>query len=118
MNPKWVVVHWLSIALAVLAWGALGVGVVSVIVSLVDSRMIRASDALLGLGVAAVRFVLLFSASQAFKLGLDIDASLASIGNRLNQLAISVGDLSAQQRKTSEQVRMVGSVVYEATRDE
>ena len=31
MNPKWVVVHWLSIALAVLAWGALGVGVVSVI---------------------------------------------------------------------------------------
>jgi hypothetical protein len=78
--------------------GKKGIGFVGAVAILIDG---------------ALRFLTLLGASQAIKLWLQMDASISGLSMRLGDITGAMTELRMQQVKTIEQVRMIGTIVYE-----
>lgn len=79
----------------------------------IDKRGIGFAGAFAIVFDAALRFLTLMGASQAIKLWLHLEQAIDGLARRLGDIIIATTDLKAGIVKTNEDVRKVGSIVYE-----
>ncbi|MBL8744287.1 MAG: hypothetical protein JNK04_24440 [Myxococcales bacterium] len=128
MLDRFKYLRWLSTVCFVFAWLALLWGLFALVTAQITDE--KSYDLFTqswdirkkGIGLAGVvaivvdtslRFVMLMGASQAMKLWLHVDQAIDGIAQRLGDLTIATTDIKAGILKTSADVRMVGTLVYE-----
>jgi len=132
MIDRFKVLRWLSTIFLVLAWLAVAWTLVALFTAEINDqydygpfgRTIE-KQGIGFMGAVAIvidgtlRFLMFMGASQAIKLWLQMDAAMSGLSMRLGDITGAITELRMQQVKTSEQVRMVGTIVYEeAKRDD
>ena len=65
-----------------------------------------------------VSFVVFMGLAQVMQLLLNLSASMDQASIRFGEISLALGELRADTKKTKEQVRLVGSLVYEEAKKE
>jgi hypothetical protein len=65
-----------------------------------------------------VSFVIFMGLAQVMQLLLNLSATMDQGSIRFGEIALALGELRADTKNTREQVRMVGSLVYEEAKKE
>jgi len=122
MIDRFKVLRWLSTIFLVLAWLAVAWTLVALFTRFgrtIEKQGIGFMGAVAIVIDGTLRFLMFMGASQAIKLWLQMDAAMSGLSMRLGDITGAITELRMQQVKTSEQVRMVGTIVYEeAKRDD